>query len=275
MKKDSYTQKLVRSFMAHDVTVEILLTGEGMSPGKIRSKEIAEVIESVEDMIASVVMRDHPELKKEMIVIGLKSIRQGSIGLEFAPNLVELTLPATRRLTQSIVENNFSILPSSAINSLKKLSAFAKRYQCNAEFFTQNGRLESLAVLTPETQIPDIYPLSGETTIYGEITRVGGAEPKIQFKTLDSQIVYCSTNKTIAKKAGAKLYTKVGLHGTAEWNSETFEIEEFHVIDISDYEQIPPSEAFEELANLIGDSFDNIEDVDRSVSEIRYGLSEA
>lgn len=260
--------------MAHDVTVEILLTGEGMSPGKIRSKEIAEVIESVEDMIASMVIRDHPDLKKETIVIGLKSIRQGSIGLEFSPNLAELTLPATRRITRSIAENDFGILPSSAINSLRKLSAFTRRHQCNAEFFTQNGKLEALAVLTPETRIPDIYPLSGETSIYGEITRVGGAEPKIQFKTLDNQIIYCSTSKAIAKKAGAKLYTKVELRGLAEWNSETFEIENFHVIDISDYEQTSPSEAFEELANLIGDSFDNITDVDRFVSEIRYGLSE-
>jgi hypothetical protein len=261
--------------MAHDVTVEILLTGEGMSPGKVRSKEIAEVIESVEDMIASVVIRDHPELRKETIVIGLKSIRQGSIGLEFSPNLVELTLPATRRLTKSIAENDFGILPSSAINSLRKLSAFTRRYQCNAEFFTQNGNLESLAILTPETQIPDIYPLSGETTIHGEITRVGGAEPKIQFKTLDNQIIYCSTSKAIAKKAGAKLYTRVELRGLAEWNSETFEIENFHAIDIADYQQTSLSDAFGELANLIGDSFDNIKDVDRFVSEIRYGLSEA
>ncbi|MCG8363164.1 MAG: hypothetical protein MJA27_07515 [Pseudanabaenales cyanobacterium] len=261
--------------MAHDVTVEILLTGEGMSPGKIRSKEIAEVIESVEDMIASMVVRDHPDLKKDTIVIGLKSIRQGSVGLEFAPNLAELTLPATRRITRSIAENDFGVLPSGAISSLRKLSAFTRRHQCNAEFFTQNGRLESLAVLTPETQIPDIYPLSGETSIYGEITRVGGAEPKIQFKTLDSQIIYCSTSKAIAKKAGIKLYTKVELRGLAEWNSETFEIENFHVIDISDYEKTSPSEAFEELANLIGDSFDQIKDVDRFVSEIRYGPSEA
>ncbi|NJL40992.1 MAG: hypothetical protein HC840_27035 [Leptolyngbyaceae cyanobacterium RM2_2_4] len=258
--------------MAHDVTVEILLTGEGMSPGKIRSKEIAEVIESVEDMIASVVVRNHPELKKETIVVGLKGIRPGSIGLEFSPNLAELTLPATRRITKAIAENDFGILPSSAINSLRKLSHFTRRHQCNAEFFTQNGRLEALAVLTPETQIPDIYPLSGETSIYGEITRVGGAEPKIQFKTLEGQIIYCSTSKVIAKKAGAKLYTKVELHGLAEWNSETFEIENFHVIDISDYEETSPSKAFEELANLIGDSFDNVDDVDRFVSEIRYGL---
>ena len=261
--------------MVQDVTVEILLTGEGMSPGKIRSKEIAEVIESVEDMIASMVIRDHPDLKKETIVIGLKSIRPGRIGLEFSPNLAELTLPATRRITRSIAENDFGALPSGAIHSLRKLSAFTRRHQCNAEFFTQNGRLEALAVLTPETEIPDIYPLSGETSIYGEITHVGGAEPKIQFKTLNSQTIYCSASRALAKKAGTKLYTKVELHGLAEWNSETFEIENFHVIDISDYEQTSPLEAFEDLASLIGGSVDKIKDVDRFVSEIRYGLSEA
>jgi hypothetical protein len=261
--------------MAHDVTVEILITGEGMSPGKVRSKEIAEFIESVEEMIASVVIRDHPELSKESIVIGLKNIRPGSIGLEFSPNLAELTLPATRRITTSIAENDFSVLPSNAINALKKLSAFTRRHQCKAEFFAQNGKLEALAVLTPETTIPDIYPLSGETTLYGEITRVGGSDPKIQFKTLDRKIVYCTTSKTVAKKAGAKLYTKVSLHGLAEWNSETFEIENFNVFDISDYEETSPSVAFEELANLIGNSFDNIKDVNHFVSEIRYGFSEA
>jgi hypothetical protein len=261
--------------MAHNTTVEILLTGEGMSPGKIRSKEIAEVIESVEDMIASVVVREYPELKKETIVVGLKRIREGSIGLEFSPNLIELTLPATHRITKSIKENDFGVLPSNTLNSLRKLSAFTRRYQCNAEFLEQNGRVESLAVMTPETRIPDVYPLSGETTIYGEITRVGGAEPKIQFKTFDDQVIYCSTSRIVAKKAGAKLYSKVGLYGLAEWNSETFEIENFHVIDISGYEEVPLSEAFDELTGLIGDSFDNIEDVDQFVSELRYGFSEA
>ncbi|MBE9075716.1 hypothetical protein IQ241_00110 [Romeria aff. gracilis LEGE 07310] len=261
--------------MAHDTTVEILLTGEGMSPGKIRSKEVAELIESVEEMIASMVLRDHPDLKKERIVIGLQNIHQGSIGLEFCPNLPELTLPATLRITQSIAENDFSALPISTISSLRKLSTFTRRHQCNAEFFTQNGKLESLAVLTPETKIPDSYPLSGETTIHGEITRVGGAEPRVQFKTLDNKTIYCSISKPMAKKAGTKLYTKVELHGTAEWNSETHEVENFHINDISDYEEALPTVAFQELAELVGDSFDKINDVDQFISEIRYGRSEA
>ena len=260
--------------MTHNATLEITLTGEGMSPGKIRSREIAEVIEAIEDMVASMVIRAHPELKKESIVVGLSNIRRGSISLEFSPNLLELTLPATRLITKSISENNFGVLPSNTITSLKKLSAFTRRHNCNAEFFAQNGKLESLAILTPETTIPEMYPLSGETTLHGEITRVGGAEPKIQFRTLDGKIIYCNTRKSIAQKAGAKLYTTVALRGLAEWNSETFEIENFHVVDIANYEEVTPSEAFEQLAELIGDQIDQIEDVDLFISEVRYGSSE-
>lgn len=258
--------------MAHRTTVEVLLRGDGISPGKLRSKEIAEIIESVEDMIASTVVQDHPELKKESIIIGLRGVREGSIGLEFSPNLEELTLPATYRITRSIVQDDFTSLSNNTLTSLRKLSAFTRRHNCRAEFSTLNGKIEALAVVTPETKIPERYSISGETSLYGEITRVGGAEPKIQFKTLEGEIIYCSTDREIARKAGTKLYNRVEIQGVAEWNSETLKIETFHVTDISDYEEIRLSEAFEELSDLIGNSLDYIDNVDDFVSEIRYGF---
>lgn len=258
--------------MAHRTTVEVLLRGDGISPGKLRSKEIAEIIESVEDMIASTVVQDHPELKKESIIIGLRGVREGSIGLEFSPNLEDLTLPATYRITRSIVQDDFTSLSNNTLTSLRKLSAFTRRHNCRAEFSTLNGKIEALAVVTPETKIPERYSISGETSLYGEITRVGGAEPKIQFKTLEGEIIYCSTDREIARKAGTKLYNRVEIQGVAEWNSETLKIETFHVTDISDYEEIRLSEAFEELSDLIGNSLDYIDNVDDFVSEIRYGF---
>jgi hypothetical protein len=261
--------------MTHDITIEILITGEGMSPGKLRSNEIAEVIESIEDMIASLVVRNNPTLNKEDIVIGLQNIRKGSIGLIFCPNLRELTLPATRQITTAIQDNEFGSLPHNILESLKKLAAFARRNNCQAEFLTKNGKLESLAVVTPETKIPNIYPLSGETTLYGEVIRVGGAEPRILLRTFEGQLVYCNTTKKLATIVASRLYTKVGLLGIAQWNSETFEIENFEAKALIDYDEVPLSEAFNELSDLIGDSMDQIEDVDRFVHEIRYGFSEA
>ncbi|NJO19548.1 MAG: hypothetical protein HC838_05075 [Spirulinaceae cyanobacterium RM2_2_10] len=58
--------------VADETTIELVLTGEGMSPGKIRSQELAEIIESVEDMIAPMVVHAHPKLTEDRVVVGLK-----------------------------------------------------------------------------------------------------------------------------------------------------------------------------------------------------------
>lgn len=261
--------------MTDNIVIGLRLAGANMSPGKLRSKEIAELIESIEEMTASVVVSDDPKIKKDSIVVGLKAIKEGSIGLEFAPNLVELTMPATFRITRSIADNDFGTLPSSTMTALRKLSGFSRRHQCDVEFFAQNGNVQNLATITPDTQIPNTYAFIGETTLYGVINRVGGAEPKIQFKTFDGQLLYCSTTQEIAKQAGNRLYKQVGLEGRAEWNSETLRIENFYVSAISNYEKVSPSVAFEELSRLVGDSFDEIIDVDSFVAEIRYGGAEA
>jgi hypothetical protein len=260
--------------MAHEARIEIRLSGQDMAPGSIRSREIAEIIDAVEDMIASIVVRDHPELKKETIVIGLVNIRDESIGLQFSANLQELTLPATSRITKSISEENFGALPGSTITCLRKISDFTRKHQCDAEFYIQNGSRNLEAIITPETKIPDVYPLQGETVLYGEITRVGGTDPKIQFKTIDDQLVYCSTTKSLAQQAGTRLYTQVGLRGVAEWNIESLKIENFNVTEILDYEQAPLPTVFAELFEIAGESFDTIPDVNRFVSEIRYGNTE-
>ncbi|NJL57615.1 hypothetical protein HC928_22660 [bacterium] len=265
--------------MDRNITLGILFTGEGMSPGRIRSKEIAEVIESIEEMIACMVIREHPELDKENIVIGLKSIRKGSLSLEFSTNLEELTLNVVHRIAESIKHKNYGALPRGTVISLRKLSAFMRRHQCNGELFEDiqdNGEQKALATLTPEATIPEAHLLSGNTVLYGEITRVGGVEPKIKVKPLsEGKAVYCSTSKAVAKEAALRLYTKVGLHGIARWNTETFEMESFHVTEISDYEETSPAEGFEEMKALVGDFFDRkIDDVDRFVHEMRHGSSE-
>ena len=265
--------------MSERAILEIKLTGEGISPDKLRSKELAEVIESVENMIASTVVYKNPELAKDSIKVSLTGVKTGSAIYDFLPNLEELTIPAARDIANYInqPEAGSLTLSKDATSSLKKLCAFTKVFNkrhddSNIEISIVNGTREKLATITPDTEIFEAYPFSGETTLYGEITRVGGKEPKIQFKTFDDRIIYCTTSREIAKKAGSMLYNIVGLHGLAEWDSETFEIESFHVYEISEYEDVSLSQAFQELSDAVGTSFDNL-DVDDFISQIRYGLS--
>lgn len=248
---------------------EIRLDGEGIGPGLVRSKELAEVIESVEDMIASLVVYNNPELKKENIVIGLSSISRGSIGLQFAPNLTELTIPAAKRVAASLNNGDYSGMPEGTMKSLRNLTGFSKRHGCDIEIRYLNGASTTLAVMTPKTEIPVPVTLVGETILYGKITRVGGKEPKVQFTTIDDQIIYIKVDEQLARKAGSLIYREVAITGTAYWNSETMRIDEFKLESISGYKLTALPSAFNELKQLAGGAFDGIENVREYVTALR------
>ncbi|XGV99752.1 MAG: hypothetical protein ACAF41_12545 [Leptolyngbya sp. BL-A-14] len=255
--------------------IEIRFTGNDISPGYIRSKEIAEIIEAVEEMIASQVISGNPEFRRDAVVVGLSEIRNESLGFQFLlPSLAELTLPAFLEITDSIATGRFNALSKDTIKPLKKVFSFARRHDCNAEIYERNGDRKLLATITPDTELPEVTAISGETTLYGEITRVGGADarnPKIQFKAIDGELIYCNTTKHLAEIAGAKLYQQVGLIGTAKWNAETFEVEEFFVAEISDYEHPSSSAAFRVLSEQFSSAFDSFQDVNRFVKAVRRG----
>ena len=127
--------------MSESAILEIKLTGEGISPDKLRSKEIAEVIESVENMIASTVVYKNPELTKESIKVSLTGVKSGCAIYDFSPNLKELTIPAARDIANYInqSEPSSSTLSKDTTSSLKKLSAFTKRHDSDIEISIKNG----------------------------------------------------------------------------------------------------------------------------------------
>jgi len=260
--------------MTH-ASIEIRFTGNDIAPGYIRSKEIAEIIEAVEEMIASQVISNNPDFKRDALVVGLSEIRHESLGFQFLlPSSAELTLPAFLEIAESISKNHFNSLSQDTLKPLKKVFNFARKHNCNAEIYERNGDRKLLATITPDTEIPEVTSISGETTLYGEITRVGGADsknPKIQFKTIDGELIYGSTSKLLAEIAGTKLYKQVGLIGIARWNAETFEVEEFCVTAISEYEYSSPVEAFSALSEQFSSVFDSIQDVTKFVEVVRYG----
>lgn len=262
--------------MPSEKFIEVRIKGSGMHPGSIRSKDLAEIIVAIEDMIASFVVQENPTLKKENIIIGLSQIENGSIGLQFEPNLADLTLPAVSIITTAINNNDFSHLPIGTINSLQEISKFSRKYDCETEFYTQNSKSKPifLSAVTPETVIPFNAPLHGETIIYGEVQRAGGSDPKVQFRTIDGILLYCETTRELARQAGSHLYMQVGLFGKATWNSKTLDIETFYIEDIIEYEETSIIDAFAELRSIVGDEIDEIEDVESWTKSLRYDVGE-
>lgn len=263
---------LRRGSMDWQPLLEAHFEGGDVAPGRVRSRDIAEVMTAMEEIIAVMILSKHSkiDIKKESIILGLKEIKEGSLELCFDTNDYDLSSAAANDLKQAFETGAVINLPLEVKRDFEKIIDFNKKYGSSFSANLLNGRKTQIFVLTPETKIPYIPFVRGETTLYGEITRVGGTDkPRIQFKTINGQTIYCDSDKQIAIEAGKLLYHEVALRGISEWNPEDGEIKNFTVEQILDYRPTGILNAFQKLSTDFGDAFLDIRSVENFVSDLR------
>jgi hypothetical protein len=251
-----------------DDEIKIRLKGEGVSPGLIRSKEIAEILESVEDMVTSEALKADPTLLKEHIIVGIYAIEDRSIGLKFKTTMASVVMPVFLATAEAIGNGNFDSLTPQTIKSLQVISNFSKKHTCNAIFGT--GDQIEIAAITPDTQIPFPTYIEGLSEIVGKVIRVGGKKPKAMIELTDGATMYCEVPESIAKELGRQLYSLARFYGLAKWDSKTLELEEFQITSVEEFKNTNPNSMFKELANILGEQFANVKDVEEYVSHLRY-----
>lgn len=249
--------------------LEIHFTGENISPESIRIGEIAVILDAIENVLLTVIAQEHEGLTKEILTIGLHNINAGSLGLQFTSKLPEVVTPAFEQVATSIRSGVIENIPYESLNHFEKLLSFVKRHQAQADFIVLNGKSKTLATLTPDFELPKTVYITGQTTIYGEIVRVGGVEPKVEVKMISGQTIYCPFEIGLASQLGALLYQLVGLDGDARWNTQNFEIEDFRVTAVSDYRNTSLVDAFQSLSDIAGKYYSDIDDVTGYIAELR------
>jgi len=249
--------------------LEIHFVGENISPENIRIGEIAVILDAIENVLLSVVSKKHEGLTKDILTIGLHNVNAGSLGLQFTSKLPEVVTPAFEQVAVSVRNRTIDAIPFESLNHFEKILSFVKRHHAQADFIVVNGISRNLATLTSDFELPKPVHITGQTTIYGEIVRVGGVEPKVEIKTISGQTLYCPFEIELASQLGSLLYQLVGLDGNARWNTQNFEIEDFRVTGISIYRDIPMIEAFQSLSEIVDKYYSDIEDVVAYVAELR------
>jgi hypothetical protein len=256
--------------MPSDTLLEIHFTGEGILPETIRAGEMAEVLSSFEEMVSSLVVAEHPKLTKDDLIVGLINIQRGSVRLQFSSQLPEVVIPAFLQISKSVKEQNFNALPGNTIKSLQTFSSFLHKKGCSADFVTRNGRENVLATMTPDVKIAPVEYISGDTTLYGEVIRVGGRDPKAMVESIDGNTVYCDiANEDLAREVGEHLYLMTKLDGTARWDARSLNLEEFKITKVSEFGNTGIVETFEELSKLAGQFYANVTNVENFISSIR------
>ncbi|MFC1549465.1 hypothetical protein ACFL4R_01180 [Nitrospirota bacterium] len=251
--------------------MEIKFSGESILPETIRAKDLADILANVEESLTSIILKENADVNVEDLVIGLVNIEEGSAKLRFKSSMQAVALSAFTLLSTAISTGDYTKVPVTSIKSVKSISDFTKKRNCTAEFRIQPDSKEPLAALSPQSEvnIPEVYQLTGETVIYGIVMRVGGAMPKAAVKLSDKQTIYCEVKEHLAKEIGHKLYSWVGLSGTAKWNTEDYSIDSFSIDKITEYEDIPVTKSISELSSIAGKHLKDKVDVIKTISELR------
>jgi len=260
---------MTESLNQNDQPIEVRFVADGLVPSAVRSHEIADMLIAVEDLIVASVQRERPDLGKDTIIVGLAAVESNSIGLRFAPSPATVVVPIFRLIANTIHVQAYTSLPRVGREAVKKIAGFARKYHCRAELRTHEGLVaEVLATIGPDVDIPPAPRVSGITTIYGQVVNAGGKEPNVHVDLADGTRVTCWGTTAQVKQLASRLYTTVGIEGTARWDSETFEILDFHIIGITPYEEAPLDELFSEIRQVAGSHFSGV-DALQYVHELR------
>ena len=158
-----------------------------------------------------------------------------------------------------------SVRAESLLVEMEKMGIVGKKKGAKpAEFFLDNQRLTEI---NPNTiiEIPKTAYIKGETTIYGEVIRVGGKEAKVAFKIDNDKTISLDVPRDLAKKVAQSLYSVIGLIGTAKWSRFTHDIEEFKPNDIVPYKGGSIVTSFSLLKNEIGEYWDKIDNISEAL----------
>jgi hypothetical protein len=245
--------------------LEFKLTGKKQNLQNISLKHALRLLRDYEEALTEIIHQKYSEVDTAKLRLSLVDVKEGSARFILLPSLKKAFFDASSFLSDSIHSGDLSKLPSKSIKNIEDIQRYSKTNHCSIHFIKQ-GKKE-LATITPTTNIefPATKFVEGETVIYGKVLRVGGVEPRAFIQLEGQKSIAIKITEELAKELAKRLYTVVGLKGQAKWLIDDYSIQKFRLLDIIDYEQEPYTKTFEELSSVIGDYWQDIDDVRKSI----------
>jgi hypothetical protein len=241
--------------------IELKFEGNNIRPSKVKASEVAELIIAFEEAIEEIIKENNPEISEDEVLISFEEIVDASLGLRSLAHLTKVVLPAFALVTSSFQTKNFNAIPNSSIEKLRKFTLFAKKYDCDGAFYV-NGVREATFNKSTDIAYNDKGISKGETTLYGEVQRIGGEKkPRVLIKINNDYNISFEVKKSIAIELGAYLYKFVGIIGFAQWDNNTYKILTFTADSILETGQKSLSTTFKELSDYYADNLSNLDTI--------------
>jgi len=231
--------------------LQLRFIGDHISPGSFSAKELGSLLIDIQKSVSAIA--GITEDGDETGLISLREIKNESAGLGFYSDRPPVN-NACIRLINAVDKNDFTGLPRSSFEGIKHISKLAKEKKCDAELKNKTAKTSAFATIKESDNLvfPEEVLLKDIKDFYGEITRVGGVEPRVQFKTFSGTTHHADVSKKLAQQIANKLYQTVKMKAEVRWIASSDEFEDIKVIEVEDYEVQSNTGLFEELREALG-----------------------
>lgn len=235
--------------------LKLRFSGNSVSPHSFSAKELGNLLIELQDSVTSIIKsKINSAFDGESNPFNLHEITSQSAGLHFASPFAEVDR-GFGMFVSAVDSKNFAGLPRDSFAGIRRVTALAKAKNCIAEFSHHSGDKVNKGVLKPHDIIllPEEFLLTDIRDFYGEVTRVGGTEPKVRFKTFAGKTENAIATKELTKQIANKLYRTVKIRAEVKWVDGFEDFEQIKILTVEDFEVQSNSGLFEELREALGD----------------------
>lgn len=218
----------------------------------------------------------HPDKKDGSAAsIRLISVKRGSAIFQCFAHKADLAISNLRVAGRVVAmpDPDKSSEHSFVLKPVEEMSAIAKSLECHIIVRKPGDKSHAIVTVDPSSyeRIAGSLLLSGDTTIRGNIERVGGATGmrcamRVPFQ---HRLLYCNVaSQEVSRRLGQHLYQEIAATGTARWIQRSWKIYAFTIRDIYQPKQGSLHEAFQALRDAGGKAWDRVADPEAFLAEI-------
>jgi hypothetical protein len=231
--------------------LQLRFIGEHISPESFSAKELGNLLIDIQKSVSAIA--GISEDADETGLISLREIKNESAGLHFYSDRPSVN-DACILLINAVDKKDFTGLPRRSFEGIKHISKLAKLKKCDAELKNRTTITSAKATLKESDNLifPEDLLLRDTKDFYGEITRVGGVEPRVRFRTFSGKTYNAITSKDLAKRIANKLYQTVKIKADVRWVASADGYKEIKIVDVEEYKVQSNSGLFDELRETLG-----------------------
>src|ERR1017187_6090041 len=249
---------------------------QGIYPEKIPLGTLSRILSAIQ-RLASGVDSDEDEEPSEAVLLGnqiqLLGVKRGSAVYKFAGEAADQIMQRLLLVGDvlanpgNIGENDYLLGP------LERISTSARTLGCEVQVRKPGRDGSVLADIGPksyDTIAKSIF-VNGETSITGNVQRVGGAtEMRCALRVpIQQRLLFCKVKTAaLARTLGDCLYKDVSVTGQARWIKGTWHINAFTVTGVSELKKGSVLDAFKAIYDAGGNGWDAIEEPEKFLEEV-------